>query len=545
MLQKWRKEQNKLDEKRQEQRQEKKEINAKKGLALQAAGEGTKRTRMSVAMAMAYVYASPAFHAEYDACYSKRRWQRDACGEWQKDESEWHGQRGPRDTDVEWQPEASALSHEGMAAVQLPEKQASGGKCQSAPQKLTAMFRKDLVEMHLQLREFHKTTQVESIGMMPQLIRICSVREGEPKVRIICTTGRESGPDPPNTTCEEVRNAAEEARNAASEVNKDDPELSNDNSQTDQNAVNENFKDQKSRTQRPIAVSSMNPNQSAEKRTQRNWRGERFHHRERRQHHRGKCPSNSPRGMCQRKLPRKKEPKEQNHFQAKECRMSNEQLPVEKNSLEEALLCSYRSCQRRSCLPWLHWERYLDQDSFCRFTMAATLVDEMSELTIKEPQALETQAVQFKLPGLQAFDLELGLATAVRDVKKMAKEYCNIEPEHMRLIYNGHQLKDWDTLECYDAKADSAVQILFTAGHVAMLGGVGGTGGGPRGGHGAQPQRNPFSAPVRGLPGSKGLRSSRVSGRPGGMALIRKYGIMMKRQEFREKAEEIGFVKYR
>ena len=27
--------------------------------------------------------------------------------------------------------------------------------------------------------------------------------------------------------------------------------------------------------------------------------------------------------------------------------------------------------------------------------------------------------------------------------------------------------------------------------------------------------------------------------------LIRKYGIMMKRQEFREKAEEIGFVKYR
>ena len=29
-------------------------------------------------------------------------------------------------------------------------------------------------------------------------------------------------------------------------------------------------------------------------------------------------------------------------------------------------------------------------------------------------QALETQAVQFKLPGLQAFELELGLATAVR-----------------------------------------------------------------------------------------------------------------------------------
>eukprot|EP00913_Durusdinium_trenchii_P010232 g9593.t1 len=177
--------------------------------------------------------------------------------------------------------------------------------------------------------------------------------------------------------------------------------------------------------------------------------------------------------------------------------------------------------------------------------MAATLVEEMSELRIKEPQALETKAVQFKVPGLQVFELELELTTAVRDVKKLAKEQCNIEPEHMRLIYNGRQLKDWDTLECYSAKADSPVQILFTAGHTAMLGGVGGTGGGPRGGHGAQPQRNPFSAPVRGLPGSKGLRSSRVSGRPGGMALIRKYGIMMKRQEFREKAEEIGFVKYR
>ena len=58
-------------------------------------------------------------------------------------------------------------------------------------------------------------------------------------------------------------------------------------------------------------------------------------------------------------------------------------------------------------------------------------------------------------------------------------------------------------------------------------------------------QANPFSQPVRGLPGSKGLRVSRMSARRGGMALIRKYGIMLKRQEFREKAEEIGFRKYR
>ena len=116
----------------------------------------------------------------------------------------------------------------------------------------------------------------------------------------------------------------------------------------------------------------------------------------------------------------------------------------------------------------------------------------------------------------------------VRDVKKMAHEECNIEPEHMRLIYNSRQLKDWDTLDM--DSSSGVIQVFFTAGHAAFLGGVGGTGGGPRGGHGAQAQKNPFSAPVRGLPGSKGLRSSRVSGRPGGMALIRKYGIMMKRQ---------------
>ena len=47
-------------------------------------------------------------------------------------------------------------------------------------------------------------------------------------------------------------------------------------------------------------------------------------------------------------------------------------------------------------------------------------------------------------------------------MKKMAKEYCNIEPEHMRLIYNGRQLKDWDTLECYDAKAHGEESADFT-----------------------------------------------------------------------------------
>merc|ERR1719254_369500 len=143
-------------------------------------------------------------------------------------------------------------------------------------------------------------------------------------------------------------------------------------------------------------------------------------------------------------------------------------------------------------------------------------------------------AVRFKVPGMEAFELELEPATAVRDVKKLAKECSGIEPEHMRLIYEGRVLKESDTLECYRPDAGVPVQLMFTAGHEAMLGGS----------RGQIVQRNPFTTPVRGLPVSKGLRQSRMSGRLGGMGLIRKYGILMKRQEFREKAEQIGFVKY-
>merc|ERR1719436_44962 len=163
----------------------------------------------------------------------------------------------------------------------------------------------------------------------------------------------------------------------------------------------------------------------------------------------------------------------------------------------------------------------------------------MSSLTLKttEEQVASPGAIEvhFKVAGLTSFDLQLEPTTAVRDVKKFARELCDIEPEHMRLIYEGRVLKDSDTLEGYKTDGEAAVQVHFTAGHAALLGG-------------SKPQlqqRNPFSTPVRGLPGSKGNRTSRMSGRLGGMALIRKYGIMMKRQEFREKAEQIGFVKYR
>eukprot|EP00618_Florenciella_parvula_P023025 CAMPEP_0119522692 /NCGR_PEP_ID=MMETSP1344-20130328/37933_1 /TAXON_ID=236787 /ORGANISM="Florenciella parvula, Strain CCMP2471" /LENGTH=58 /DNA_ID=CAMNT_0007560741 /DNA_START=49 /DNA_END=225 /DNA_ORIENTATION=+ len=43
---------------------------------------------------------------------------------------------------------------------------------------------------------------------------------------------------------------------------------------------------------------------------------------------------------------------------------------------------------------------------------------------------------------------------------------------------------------------------------------------------------------------SKSGRACRVTGRKGGMGLIRKYGINMKRQQFRLKAKEMGWVKY-
>merc|ERR1711920_1189141 len=120
----------------------------------------------------------------------------------------------------------------------------------------------------------------------------------------------------------------------------------------------------------------------------------------------------------------------------------------------------------------------------------------------------------------------------------------------MRLIYKDQVLKDGDNLE--ECQEDDVIQILYTAGHAAI---VGGGQRGMSGGSTGQPgeklrgqtiqQQNPFTTPVRGIPGSKGLRGSRISGRRGAMGIIRKYGILMKRQEFREKAGEIGFVKYR
>merc|ERR1719243_176291 len=53
----------------------------------------------------------------------------------------------------------------------------------------------------------------------------------------------------------------------------------------------------------------------------------------------------------------------------------------------------------------------------------------------------------------------------------MAKDECNIEPEHMRLIHNGRELKEADEFDADIMKSDLPVQVLYTAGHTALVGG--------------------------------------------------------------------------
>merc|ERR1712110_1388011 len=84
---------------------------------------------------------------------------------------------------------------------------------------------------------------------------------------------------------------------------------------------------------------------------------------------------------------------------------------------------------------------------------------------------IEGIVVQFKESGGEAFDVELEPAVTFKDVKKLLAEECNIEPEHMRLIYDGKLLKEGDTVECYDVERKVPVQILYTAGHTALSGG--------------------------------------------------------------------------
>ena len=170
--------------------------------------------------------------------------------------------------------------------------------------------------------------------------------------------------------------------------------------------------------------------------------------------------------------------------------------------------------------------------------MAAELATNMSAMSLNNEESKSTDTamlVKFKVHGMDAFELKLEASTCIREVKKLLRDESHIEPEHMRLIYKDKVLKDAETLEAYNSDG-KLVQVLYTAGHSALMGGTKPT---------QRTNTNPFVTPVRGIPGSKGERPSRMSGRRGGMALIRKYGILMKRQEFREKAPEIGFIKYR
>merc|ERR1719504_118567 len=104
--------------------------------------------------------------------------------------------------------------------------------------------------------------------------------------------------------------------------------------------------------------------------------------------------------------------------------------------------------------------------------MAAVLVESMNELSLStEPESAELFSVEFKVSGVTTFNLELEAGTTVRDVKKLAKDQCSIEPEHMRLIHKGRELKEADVFDVEMADSDAAVQILFTAGHTALVGG--------------------------------------------------------------------------
>merc|ERR1719446_1387363 len=132
--------------------------------------------------------------------------------------------------------------------------------------------------------------------------------------------------------------------------------------------------------------------------------------------------------------------------------------------------------------------------------------------------------LEFKVAGAGEFDLDLEEDVTISELKKLASEECDILPEHMRFMVGDALLGN----SSMASDVEGPIRVMYTAGHEAILGG---------GKPSSAKQTDPFHPPVRGIPGSKGLRLSRISARQG--------GILLKRQEFREKAEEIGFRKYR
>merc|ERR1719324_713214 len=167
-----------------------------------------------------------------------------------------------------------------------------------------------------------------------------------------------------------------------------------------------------------------------------------------------------------------------------------------------------------------------------------SLGEESEHSDADQPEATK---MRLRVPGLTSFDLDLQPGLTVAELKMIAQEQCGIEPSCMRITVGGQVLKDTDTIDnsgIFDDK--EGIQVLFKAGSEYLLGG-----GGFQPGPNNKPTKIVQGSMGRGIPGSKGLRGSRVTGRCGGMGLIRKYGIMMKRQEFREKATQMGWVKYR
>merc|ERR1719287_163261 len=102
--------------------------------------------------------------------------------------------------------------------------------------------------------------------------------------------------------------------------------------------------------------------------------------------------------------------------------------------------------------------------------MAAAVVDAMRALSLDEPSKVdELLEVEFKISGLKSFTLSLEPGTAVRDIKKLAKEECDMEPEHMRFIHMDRELKDADI---FDSDMTTApIQIIYTAKNEGLVGG--------------------------------------------------------------------------
>lgn len=155
--------------------------------------------------------------------------------------------------------------------------------------------------------------------------------------------------------------------------------------------------------------------------------------------------------------------------------------------------------------------------------MATVLVESVSDLLNSESNT-ECTPVLFHIAGIGEIEVELDLGTSIGEVKRLANEACNIDLEHMLVMYNGKPLKDTDTLLCYGINDNAAVQLLFTSNQI------------PTASTSKQAKtRNPFVAPLNNCLSGKG--SQRHSKSPTRSAAT-PVGALRKRQEFKERVQE-------